>query len=49
MADTQFRPLKWLGIVVILPLVLLVAYTWVVLTWSYSAGERAGYVQKLSK
>jgi hypothetical protein len=24
-------------------------YTWVVLNWSYSEGERAGYVQKLSK
>lgn len=28
---------------------LFVAYTWVVLSWSYSEGERAGYVQKLSK
>jgi hypothetical protein len=26
-----------------------VLYTWFVLTWSYSSGERAGYVQKLSK
>jgi hypothetical protein len=24
-------------------------YTWVTLHWSYSTGERAGYVQKLSK
>jgi len=28
---------------------LLAAYTWVVLHWSYSVGERAGYVQKLSR
>ena len=49
MAATQFRPLRWLGVSVTLLLVLFVAYTWVVLTWSYSAGERAGYVQKLSK
>jgi hypothetical protein len=28
---------------------LLVAYTWFVLTWSYSRGERAGFVQKFSK
>ena len=28
---------------------LFAAYTWVVLSWSYSVGERAGYVQKLSK
>jgi len=25
------------------------AYTWVSLNWSYSKGERAGYVQKFSK
>lgn len=28
---------------------LVAAYFWVVLSWSYSAGERAGWVQKLSK
>ena len=27
---------------------LLGGYTWVVLNWSYSSGERAGYVQKFS-
>ena len=25
------------------------AYTWATLSWSYSKGERAGYVQKFSK
>ncbi len=29
-------------------LALLGAYTWVTLNWSYSSGERAGYVQKFS-
>ena len=29
--------------------VLLAAYTWFVLTWSYSHGERAGFIQKFSK
>lgn len=29
-------------------LVLFGAYTWLVLNWSYSEGERAGYVQKFS-
>lgn len=37
----------------LLPLAVIVllffAYTWLVLSWSYSEGERAGYVQKLSK
>ena len=28
---------------------LLGGYTWVALHWSYSTGERAGYVQKLSR
>ncbi len=36
-----------LGLLIII--LAFVAYTWFVLTWSYSAGERAGYVQKLSK
>jgi lysophospholipid acyltransferase (LPLAT)-like uncharacterized protein len=27
----------------------LVGFTWITLRWSYSEGERAGYVQKLSK
>ena len=49
MAAMQFRPLKWLGVAVVLPALLFVAYTWAVLHWSFSAGERAGYVQKLSK
>ena len=48
MTAMQFRPLKWFGAIVILPALLFVAYVWVVLNWSFSAGERAGYVQKLS-
>ena len=36
-------------IVVALVITLFIAYTWLVLNWSYSEGERAGYVQKLSK
>jgi hypothetical protein len=30
-------------------LVLMTLYTWFTLTWSYSEGERAGYLQKFSK
>lgn len=30
-------------------LLLFTAYTWIVLHWSYAEGERAGYMQKLSK
>ena len=35
--------------VLVLVLALLAGFTWVSLHWSYSEGERAGYVQKLSK
>jgi hypothetical protein len=38
---------------VVLPLVVILAlvalYLWAALSWSYSTGERAGWVQKLSK
>jgi hypothetical protein len=35
--------------VVAAPVLLLVLYTWSTLTWTYSAGKRAGYVQKFSQ
>jgi hypothetical protein len=35
--------------VLVLPLVLFALYTWFTLSWSYSEGERAGYLQKFSK
>ncbi len=35
--------------VVIVPVLLFALYTWTALSWSYSNGERAGYVQKFSK
>jgi hypothetical protein len=34
---------------VLFPLVLIALYIWLSLTWTYSTGERAGYVQKFSK
>ena len=37
--------LKWFLAAVLL----FAAYTWVVLHWSFADGERAGYVQKLSR
>ncbi|WP_020182250.1 hypothetical protein [Methylotenera sp. 1P/1] len=36
-----------IGLIVI-PIALFALYTWATLTWVYSSGERAGYVQKLS-
>ena len=40
--------LWFVGFVVAL-VALAAAYTWLVLSWSYSSGERAGYVQKFSQ
>jgi hypothetical protein len=43
------RKLRWFGSLVVTPVLLFAFYTWLSLTWSYSSGERAGYVQKFSK
>jgi hypothetical protein len=40
---------RWLVVLVSAAAILASAYIWVVLSWSFSAGERAGYVQKLSR
>jgi len=34
--------------VIVVPIFILALYTWTSLTWSYSEGTRAGYVQKFS-
>jgi hypothetical protein len=46
-ARRSFRTYLWGGLVVVI--LLFVAYTWLMLTWSYSDGERAGVLQKFSK
>ncbi len=43
------RVLKYFIWLLLIPLLLFVLYTWAALTWVYSSGERAGYVQKLSQ
>jgi len=45
---TRKRKLIIAGIL-LAPILLFVVYTWSALHWSYSEGERAGYVQKFSK
>lgn len=39
----------WILLLLVVSISLVAAYTWFVLNWSYSDGERAGYVQKFSK
>ena len=41
--------LKWVAGAALLPLLILAAYLAFVLSWSYSDGERAGYLQKFSR
>jgi len=40
---------KYFILILAIPIVLFSLYTWAALTWVYSSGERAGYVQKLSQ
>jgi hypothetical protein len=48
MSTVVSRILRWLLIIVGVAVVLCVLYTWGTLHWSYSSGDRAGYVQKFS-
>ena len=42
-------PFLALGVLVLVPALLLALWTTIALSWSYSEGTRAGYVQKFSK
>ena len=55
-ASTPRSPSKWrrklvilLLTIVVIPIVIFSLWAWVTLGWVYSTGDRAGYVQKLSK
>lgn len=46
---TQTRNIaRWFAGFMVVSILLFASYTWIVLNWSYSSGERAGYVQKFS-
>jgi hypothetical protein len=45
----QPKAVRILMITLAIPALLTIAWTWLALTWSYSEGDRAGYVQKFSK
>ena len=49
MAVTKNKIVVWICGLFLLIIGGFAAYTWVVLNWSYSQGERAGYVQKFSR
>lgn len=49
MAVTKSKIFLWIFTTVILLAAFLAGYFWLALHWSYSKGERAGYVQKFSQ
>lgn len=48
MAITRSKVIIWCFVAVILTIGGITGYTWTTLNWSFSSGERAGYVQKFS-
>jgi len=46
---TRSRGMKWVVWLLLLPLLVFGGYLAFVLNWSYSDGERAGYLQKFSR
>jgi hypothetical protein len=43
------KALSFLSIIILVPVVVFALWAWVALGYTYSRGERAGYVQKISK
>ena len=43
------RIVRWIIGILVLAALVFGLYTWAALSWSYSQGERAGYVQKFSR
>lgn len=43
------RSRRIIAAIVLVPIVLFAFYVWAAMAWSYSTGERAGYVQKFSR
>ena len=47
--QTGMSVIGWLVVIVVLAGLLFTAYIWLMLSWAYADGERAGWVQKLSR
>jgi hypothetical protein len=43
------RWLLWVAGILLVPVVLVALWTWITMSYTYSSGDRAGYVQKFSK
>jgi len=47
--QTGLSVIVWLVVLVIVVGALFTAYTWLMLSWAFADGERAGWVQKMSR
>jgi len=47
--DTKASAAVWIIGILLVLLVGFILYIWITLNWSFSKGERTGYIQKLSK
>ncbi len=48
-APKKLKWKRWLALVILVPAVVFAVYTWSALAFSYSKGDRAGYLQKFSE
>ena len=46
---SKTRLLLWIVGIFLVPVIGFILYIWLALSWSFSQGERVGYIQKLSK
>jgi len=49
MGEGKSKMILWVTVSMLAVIAICAGYTWVALNWSFSTGERAGFVQKFSK
>ena len=49
MGTGRSKVILWLTVAILAVIAVSAGYAWITLNWSFSTGERAGYVQKFSK
>ena len=49
MSASKSKMILWVAVSILAVVAVFAGYAWVTLNWSFSTGERAGFVQKFSK
>ena len=49
MSASKSKIILWIAVSILAVVAVFAGYAWVTLNWSFSTGERAGFVQKFSK